>query len=292
MKKIREIIAEYTEKLTPYSQSARLDVEILLSYVLNIEDKIKLMLNYDKAVDEKSFKEFESLFNKRLNKMPIAYIINKKEFMGIEFYVDENVLIPRPDTEVIVEELISKMNSLSDKKNIKILDMCVGSGAIILSSAILAENANSFQLFGVDISKGALKVCKKNAENLNVKNIQLIESNLFESTQLETLKGQVDIIVSNPPYIEEKVIASLDSDVKDYEPFIALSGGESGMDFYNKIIEDSREFLKDGGMLIFESGHDQADKIADKMSSSGFENIYTKKDIQGFERMIAASFKK
>lgn len=292
MKKIKEIISEYTEKLKPYSKSARLDVEILISHVMGIDDKIKLMLNYDIIMTEKEFEIFEELFSKRLKNMPIAYIINKKEFMGLDFYVDENVLIPRPDTEVIVEELISKMNELSYKKNIKILDMCVGSGAIILSSAVISNNANNYELFGVDISKGALEVSKKNASRLNIDNVTFIESNLFESTELENLKGKIDIIVSNPPYIENAVIQNLEADVKDYEPFIALSGGDDGMFFYNNIIENSIKYLKNGGMLIFESGHDQAKKIAQKMSSCGFKDIYTKKDIQGFDRMIAATINK
>ncbi len=292
MKKIREIIAEYTEKLAPYSKSARLDVEILISYVMNIDDKIKLMLNYDTIMKEKEFKTFEDLFNKRIKNMPIAYIINKKEFMGLDFYVNENVLIPRPDTEVIVEELISKMNELSYKKDVKILDMCVGSGAIILSSAVLSNHSDEFDLFGVDISKSALEVSKKNASILNVNNVTFIESDIFKSKELDSLKGKIDIIVSNPPYIENRVIENLEPDVKDYEPFIALSGGDDGMLFYNNIIENSIEYLKDGGMLIFESGHDQAEKIAQKMLSCGFSNIYTKKDIQGFDRMIAATINK
>ena len=290
MKKIREIIAEYTEKLMPYSPSARLDVEILICRVMDIDDKIQLMLNYDKIMDEKSFEKFSSMFEKRMNKMPIAYIINNKEFMGLDFYVNENVLIPRPDTEVIVEELIEQMNRLSENKEVNILDMCVGSGAIILSGASLSENTGHFKLYGADISKGALSVSRKNAKALNVDNITFMETNLFSSDEIQSLKGTLDIIVSNPPYIEEKVIETLEPDVRDYEPFIALSGGESGMDFYNKIIEESIEYLKDGGMLIFESGHDQAEKISSKMLSCGFSDIYTKKDIQGFNRMVAGTF--
>ncbi len=292
MKKVRDIIAKYSEKLNPYSPTARLDVEILLSHILKIDDKIQLMLSYDKEVDEKTFNEFQKLFDKRVKKMPIAYIINKKEFMGLDFYVDENVLIPRPDTEVIVEELIDKMNELANNTDVRILDMCVGSGAIILSSALLSKNTEHFQLFGVDISKAALEVSKKNAKNLRVNNVEFIESNLFESEKLSSLRNSLDIIVSNPPYIENSVIESLEDDVKNYEPFIALSGGDDGMFFYNKIIEEAKYFLKDGGLLIFESGHDQAEKISKKLTQCNFTDIYTKKDIQAFDRMIAARIKK
>lgn len=288
MKKLKNIIAEYTEKLKTSSPTARLDVELILSNVLGYDDRIQLIMNYEKALEENQFKKFIDLFEKRMNKMPMAYIFNEKEFMGFNFYVDENVLIPRPDTELIVEELIYHINKLTPKnKDLKVLDMCVGSGAIIISSAKLINDKDNVSLYAVDISKEALSISKKNALNLNADNITFIQSDLFSSKNLDPLKGKLDIIVSNPPYIKEDVIESLESDVKNFEPMIALSGGQSGMDFYNKIIEDSREFLKLDGILIFESGHDQAEDIIFKMKECGFTDIYSKKDIQGFDRMVA-----
>lgn len=288
MKKLKNIIAEYTEKLKTSSPTARLDVELLLSNVLGYDDRIQLIMNYEKVLEENQFKKFIDLFEKRMNKMPMAYIFNEKEFMGFNFYVDENVLIPRPDTELIVEELIYHINKLTPKnKDLKVLDMCVGSGAIIISSAKLINDKGNVSLYAVDISKEALSISKKNALNLNADNITFIQSDLFSSKNLDPLKGKLDIIVSNPPYIKEDVIESLESDVKNFEPMIALSGGQSGMDFYNKIIEDSREFLKLDGILIFESGHDQAEDIIFKMKECGFTDIYSKKDIQGFDRMVA-----
>ncbi|MEG0250403.1 MAG: peptide chain release factor N(5)-glutamine methyltransferase [Peptostreptococcus sp.] len=288
MKKLKEIIAEYTEKLNSSSPTARLDVELLLSSVLAYEDRMQLIMNYDKELDENKLKEFINLFEKRMEKMPIAYILNEKEFMGFKFYVDENVLIPRPDTELIVEELIEQIDNLSSTNhNIKVLDMCVGSGAIVISSSKLINNNNNINFYAVDISQAALLVSQKNAFDLDVNNIEFINSDLFKSKKLDSLKGNLDIIVSNPPYIKEDIIPTLETDVKSFEPMIALSGGQSGMDFYNQIIEDSREFLKIGGMLIFESGHDQSLDIIDKMKECGFSDIYTKKDIQGFDRMVA-----
>lgn len=288
MKKLKNIIAEYTEKLKTSSPTARLDVELLLSNVLGYDDRIQLIMNYEKVLEENQFKKFIDLFEKRMNKMPMAYIFNEKEFMGFNFYVDENVLIPRPDTELIVEELIYHINKLTPKnKDLKVLDMCVGSGAIIISSAKLINDKDNVSLYAVDISKEALSISKKNALNLNADNITFIQSDLFSSKNLDPLKGKLDIIVSNPPYIKEDIIESLESDVKNFEPMIALSGGQSGMDFYNKIIEDSREFLKLDGILIFESGHDQAEDIIFKMKECGFTDIYSKKDIQGFDRMVA-----
>ena len=191
---------------------------------------------------------------------------------------------------MIVEELIEKIDSytLNDGEKLQVLDMCTGSGAIVLSASKLSSNSTHTDFYGVDISSGALEVSKKNADNFNISNVRFIESNLFDACEVQKLKGKLDIIVSNPPYIEEEVIRGLESDVKDYEPMIALSGGESGMDFYNRIIEEASVFLKDGGILIFESGHDQAEKIGRKLSETGFYDIYTKKDIQGFERMVCA----
>lgn len=291
MKKICEVIAEYTEKLMPRSTSARLDVEVLISHVCGYENKIDLVMNYNNFFSEEQFNKFIQLFNKRMDNMPIAYIINKKEFMCLEFYVDENVLIPRPDTEVVVEDLISKIDSykLSSENRLCVLDMCTGSGAIVLSASVLSKNSSFTDFYGVDISTGALSVSKKNMENFVVSNVNFIESNLFESEDLDKLLGKIDIIVSNPPYIEEDVIRTLDKDVKDYEPMIALSGGSTGMDFYNEIIEKSALYLKDGGLLIFESGHDQAEKIVNKFINTGFTDVYTKKDIQGFHRLVAAT---
>lgn len=292
MKKLKEIIAEYTEKLSSSSPTARLDVEILLSSVLAYSDRIQLIMNYETLLDENKLREFLYLFEKRMKKMPIAYILNEKEFMGLKFYVDENVLIPRPDTELIVEEVLEQIDKLTFKKSpLKILDMCVGSGAIVISSSKLSNNVNA-NFYAVDISEGALSVSKKNASNLNVNNIDFIKSNLFESKDLDFLKDKLDIIVSNPPYIKENIISTLESDVKDFEPMIALAGGQSGMDFYNQIIEDSQVYLKLGGMLIFESGHDQAEDIINKMKSCGFADIYRKKDIQGFDRMLAGTLMK
>lgn len=311
---IRDIIIEYTDKLENISSTPRLDIEILISKVLGYENKIDLMMNYDRILTDEEFYSFIQLFSKREQSMPIAYIINKREFMGYDFYVDERVLIPRPDTEIIVEEVINiiveKMNNIEkndiccsnnsnsidngDERSIKLLDMCVGSGAIALStSKYLSENQNidkNLEVYGVDISTGALEVSKLNMKMLEIPNVELIESDLFNSEKLKKLEGQLDVIVSNPPYIEDDIVATLSKDVKDFEPVLALAGGDDGMDFYNSIIESAVNYLKKGGTLIFESGHDQAVKISDKMKSCGFENIYTKKDLQGFERAVIGTF--
>lgn len=291
---IRELIINSIRDLEDVSPTPKLDIEIILCHLLNI-DKIKLMMSYGDIIEEEKLQSFEEMLEKRKKSMPIAYIINKKEFMGYDFYVDENVLIPRPDTELIVEHLIEKIDKKISDNSLNVLDMCTGSGAIVISAVkTFEEKAKSLKanFFAADLSEEALNVCKKNIDSLLDMDIELIQTDLFSSSRFDDLNNTFDIIVSNPPYIEEEVIASLDTDVKDYEPMMALSGGEDGMYFYNKIIEESGKYLKNGGYLIFESGHDQARKIEKKMLESGFKDIEIKKDIQNFERMVSGRFSK
>ncbi|WP_455526094.1 peptide chain release factor N(5)-glutamine methyltransferase [Peptostreptococcus stomatis] len=295
---IKDIIEKYSGLLSPTSPTARLDVEVILCHILGW-DRVKLMINYGQDLDSDKMFIFEDMMAKRLDQMPIAYIINKKEFMGLDFYVDERVLIPRPDTELLVEDLvesIGEMESTKQARDINVLDMCTGSGAIILSGASQWKDREdqyaregkigTIKFIGVDISKPALEVAGINRGSFGLDEVELVESDLF--TNLGDYRGCLDIIVSNPPYIEDQVIEGLEKDVKDYEPRLALAGGNDGMDFYNRIIEDAYDYLKLGGKLVFESGHDQAEKILKKMAQVGYTKAYTKKDIQGFDRLVAA----
>ena len=295
---IKDIIEKYSGLLSATSPTARLDVEIILCHILGW-DRVKLMINYGQDLGSDKMFIFEDMVAKRLDQMPIAYIINKKEFMGLDFYVDERVLIPRPDTELLVEDLVAsigEIESVNRARDINVLDMCTGSGAIILSGASQWKDREdqyaregkigTIKFIGVDISKPALEVAGINRESFGLDEVKLVESDLF--TNLSDYKGNLDIIVSNPPYIEDQVIEGLERDVKDYEPRLALAGGNDGMDFYNRIIEDAYDYLKLGGKLVFESGHDQAEKILKKMTQVGYTKAYTKKDIQGFDRLVAA----
>ncbi len=295
---IKDIIEKYSDLLSATSPTARLDVEIILCHILGW-DRVKLMINYGQDLDSDKMSIFEDMIAKRLDQMPIAYIINKKEFMGLDFYVDERVLIPRPDTELLVEDLvesIGEIESVNLARDISVLDMCTGSGAIILSGASQWKDREdqyaregkigTIKFIGVDISKPALEVACINRESFGLDEVKLVESDLF--TNLSDYRGNLDIIVSNPPYIEDQVIEGLERDVKDYEPRLALAGGNDGMDFYNRIIEEAHDYLKQGGKLVFESGHDQAEKILKKMAQVGYTKAYTKKDIQGFDRLVAA----
>lgn len=284
--RLKDAIEYGLDRLKDTSPSPRLDVDLILCKVMDY-DRMKLMMSYEQVMLSQERELFEEMIHERTMKKPIAYIINEKEFMGLDFYVDENVLIPRPDTELIVEETLGIIDKMKDKSNepIRVMDMCLGSGAIALSIAKLSE-AN-IEVCGVDISKGAIDVARVNRRRLGLGScVDFVESDLFSSVELDKYRDSLDILVSNPPYIEKDVIRGLEPDVKDYEPMLALDGGDDGMDFYISIIESAPQYLKLGGWLVFESGHDQAQKIKLQMEKRGFDSLYFKKDLQGFDRMV------
>ena len=214
------------------------------------------------------------------NHEPLQYIINKQEFMGLEFYVDENVLIPQPDTENLVEEVIhlSDKSRKNLKKELRILDLCTGSGAIAISLSKLIKNA---LIYASDISKEALKIAEENS-NRNSANVLFFESDLFKD--ISNLY-KFNIIVSNPPYIEKDIIKTLSEEVKK-EPMLALDGGEDGLDFYRKIAKDAKEYLKENGYLAFEIGYNQKKAVIEILKENGYRNIYSRKDLGGNDRIV------
>lgn len=274
---IKEIIIRYSKELEEISPTPRLDVETLLQKALGV-DRLYILLNLDKDLSEDEEKTFNKFIEERLNNRPIAYIVGNREFMGLDFYVQEGVLIPRPDTEVLVEEVIE---IAKDKGEIDILDIGTGSGAITVSLAKYLENA---KLTSVDISEIALEIAKKNAISNNVEDrINFVKSDLFSSLN----KNQkFDIIVSNPPYIKREVIDTLDKQVKDFEPYNALEGGIDGLDFYRAITTQAKDYLKEGGVLAYEVGHDQSEDVSKLMEMDGYTNIYTRKDLQQIDRVV------
>ena len=248
---IRDIIVRYSKELEEISSTPRLDVETLLQKVLNV-DRLYILLNLDKSLNEEEENLFNKFIEERLNNRPIAYIVGNREFMGLDFYVQEGVLIPRPDTEVLVEEVIE---IAKNKEDINILDIGTGSGAITVSLAKYLENA---KITSVDISEIALEIGRKNAILNEVDDrITFVKSDLFTNINKEM---KFDIIVSNPPYIKREVIKKLNKDVQK-EPIIALDGGYDGLDFYRKIINESEKYLKFNGYLCFEIGYDQKEDV-------------------------------
>lgn len=267
--KIKDVLRQASEKIS------NLDARVLLKAVL-LCDEIYLAIHSDEMLSDADFEKYCKYILRREKNEPVAYITNSKEFMGLSFYVDENVLIPRWETELIVEKIIE-----SDIKKEKILDLCTGSGAIAVSLAKYIENAD---VTGVDISEKALFIAKKNAKSKNVR-FRLCDV----LCDIKNIGEMFDIVVSNPPYIERDVIETLDSDVKDYEPHIALDGGSDGLYFYRKIIEDIGFVLKKDGYLFFEIGYNQADSLKELMSEK-FSEIVVINDLANHPRVVCGRY--
>ena len=277
---IKEIIIRYSKELEEISPTPRLDVETLLQKVLDV-DRLYILLNLDKSLSDDEEKLFNKFIEERLSNRPIAYIVENREFMGLDFYVKEGVLIPRPDTEVLVEEVIELCK---DKGPINILDIGTGSGAITVSLAKYLVNA---KITSVDISDIALEIGEKNAQSNDVDDrITFIKSDLFTNIDKDM---KFDIIVSNPPYIKKEVIETLDKQVKDFEPYNALEGGIDGLDFYRAITTQGKNYLNKGGILAYEVGHDQSEDVSKLMEKNGYTNIYTRKDLQQIDRVVIGS---
>ena len=276
---IKEVLKTAIEKLKNKNiEDASMKVKMILSDTLNKEKEYLLVHDQDE-LDEDILKVFDERLNKLISGKPIQYILNKQDFMGLHFYVDENVLIPQPDTENLVEEVIKISKTLKmNKEQLKVLDMCTGSGAIAVS---LSKYIDKALIYASDISINALDVAKKNAKS-NSLDITFIHSDLFND--IET-SNQFDIIVSNPPYIETEVIKSLSKEVQE-EPIIALDGGKDGLDFYREIIKCAKEYLIKDGYLALEIGYDQKDSVIKLLQDNDYKNIYSKKDLSGNDRVV------
>ena len=253
-----------------------LKARLIMQFILNKPRQYILVYDNQILTLRQEVDYFKAI-KKLIKGIPLQHITNMQEFMKMNFYVDENVLIPRQDTEVLVEEVI-KIAQKTNAKNI--LDMCTGSGAIAVS---LAKNIENSHITAVDISTKALNIAKKNAKNNLVENqITFVSSNLFEN-----LVGQkYDIIVSNPPYIKKSLIKSLDKEVQK-EPIIALDGGEDGLDFYRKIVKQGYQFLKYNGYLCLEIGYDQKIDVIELIENeNNYVDTYCKKDLFENDRVI------
>ena len=258
--------------------TARLDCQLLLGKVLN-KEKLYLMMNNDEEVSNDNKEEFLKILNKRKAKMPIKYILGEGDFMGLDFYVEEGVLIPRSDTEVLVEDTLAK---ISEDAEVNICDLCCGTGAIGIALAYYKKNIKVDCIDYYDIPE---KVTQKNIIRNNLEDrVNFIKSDLL----LEPIKQnkKYDILVSNPPYIRDEEIDTLMSDVKDYEPRTALSGGKDGLVFYRKIVDDSIKVLKGNGILSFEIGYDQGEEVKNLMIASGYKEVKIIKDLAGLDRVV------
>ena len=250
---------------------ADLDAWYLLEHVTGV-NRAGYFMDMHRELTKEQEEAFEAHIQTRVKRIPLQHITGVQEFMGLKFRVSEHVLIPRQDTEVLVESVLEIL-----RPGMKVLDMCTGSGCILIS---LANTCASIKGTGVDISEEALKVAKYNALNLHV-DASFVHSDLF--TEVE---GKFDVVVSNPPYIRTEVIEELQEEVKLHDPRLALDGKEDGLFFYRRIITGSRNHLKTGGYLCFEIGHDQGDDVRTLMEEAGFQGVVVKKDLAGLDRVV------
>lgn len=252
---------------------AVIDAWYLLEFVTGIT-RAKYFLDMNRSLSVEQEKQYREYVELRVTHIPLQHITGVQEFMGLEFCVNEHVLVPRQDTEILVESVLEILEPGMD-----ILDMCTGSGCILISLLKLCDFTNISGV-GVDVSKEALKVACTNIEKLGV-DAKLIQSDLFEN-----VNGKYDVIVSNPPYIRTSVIEELKEEVKFHDPFMALDGKEDGLYFYRKIVEESQKFLKKCGKLYFEIGHDQGEDVSQLMRDAGFTDVTVKKDLAGLDRVV------
>ena len=270
------------------------DCKILYCYMMDIPFS-KIILEYQKVLQDRLCDKYFELIDRRSKGEPVQYIMGCQEFMGLEFIVNENVLIPRQDTETLVEDALEIINTGTlrgedmdvKRKEWDILDLCTGSGAIGVS---LARIANKVNVTCSDISEGAIKVAKENAQKHGLaKSMKFEQGDLFEPFNKHFHKQKFDMIISNPPYIKSSVIPTLQKEVCEHEPLSALDGGESGLDFYERIVSGVGSHLKKGGVLLMEIGNDQGEAVSGLLSRNGeFTSIRVLRDLAQRDRIVFA----
>lgn len=268
----RELLREGEEKLAQAGiADASSDAWLLLEYVTGIDRTHYFLREREKCTEEER-RRYETLAGRRARHVPVQYLTGSQEFMGYSFEVNEQVLIPRQDTELLVLEAEKRIRPKD-----RVLDMCTGSGCVIISLAKRKEIAAC----AADISAGALETARLNAERLAA-DVHFWESDLFEK-----IEGTFDCIVSNPPYIPSGQIAGLMPEVRAHEPRLALDGGEDGLYFYRRLTREAGDYLKPDGWLLFEIGYDQGEAVAGLMRAEGYREIEIRKDLAGLDRVAA-----
>ncbi|MCR5277953.1 MAG: peptide chain release factor N(5)-glutamine methyltransferase [Lachnospiraceae bacterium] len=253
----------------------KLDARLLLQHVCNVDAGF-LYAHGDSEVSEPEEKKYRDLIARRQKREPLQHITGIQCFMGLDFKVSPDVLIPRPDTETLVECALKELHD-----GMRVLDMCTGSGCILLS---LLKYSNDCEGVGADVSERALEIASENARNLGVE-ASFVKSDLFEN-----ISGKFDILVSNPPYIRTCEIEELEPEVKDHDPFIALNGHENGLYFYERIAKECPEYLNRGAYVFFEIGSTQGKEVSELMETSGFKDVRVVKDLAGLDRVVICRF--
>lgn len=277
--KIKDII-NYGVAMIKNTESPSLETQMMIAKVIE-KDRLYIMLNLEEDIDESKVEIIKTMIGKRKSSYPLQYILGEREFWGMDFKVSEGVLIPRQDTEILIEETLKKLKDNKHKSNLKGFEIGVGSGII---SITLLKEIETLTMIGVDINDKAIELTKANALKHEVSDrLCILNSNLFEKINKE---NQFDFIISNPPYIETKVIDSLQEDIKQHEPKLALDGGEDGLDFYRAIIEQSKSYISPEGFIAFEIGYNQAEAVKKIFVENGYPNVTIAKDLAGFDRVV------
>lgn len=281
MKSVRSVVEEAQERLIQAGKEEHIiDAQWLMMAVYDWT-RPSYIMNQTIAVEQEKLAVFNAYMTRRLSGEPLQYILNHQSFYGYDFYVDERVLIPRFETEELVEKAVNICRKMSGQGMLKVMDMCSGSGCIGIT--VLKEVEQASCTF-VDISKDALEVAEKNSRQLGVAGRStFIHSDLFADVK----EDEYDMILSNPPYIVSEVIDSLEEEVRMKEPGLALDGGQDGLDFYRRIVRDSRDKLTKGGWLFFEIGYDQMEAVKELMLSAGYSDVAGYRDLSGNDRIVA-----
>ena len=278
---LKEALAKAVDKLQQMEvPDADIDAWYLLSYVTGL-DRAAFFLHGEEPMAEPDMIRYCDLVTKRGERIPLQHLTGEQEFMGLDFHVNEHVLIPRQDTEILVEEVLKELHD-----GMRVLDMCTGSGCILLS---LLHYSNACEGLGVDLSADALEVAEQNAETLldavNADRVHFLQSDLFDKVE-----GKFEIIVSNPPYIASAEVEKLMPEVRDHEPRMALDGTEDGLHFYRRIIEEAGKHLVSSGMLFFEIGYDQGQAVSELMRTEGYREVQVGKDYAGLDRVVSGTY--
>ena len=273
----------------------RIDAELIMLFMLKI-NKQQLFIKSPSLLDEKTCEAYFKLIDVRAGGTPVQYITGEQEFMGITFKVNENVLIPRQDTETLVEEVISEIKAMAARNKVprggyQILDLCCGSGAIGVSICKLLKDV---KVTAADISSKVITVAKENAQNAGViKLMKFVEGDLFNTMRKGIGGAKFHVIAANPPYIRREIIPTLQREIVEHEPLMALDGGEDGLDFYRRIITDATDYLRPEGLLFLEIGHDQGEAVCTlAKDSERFEDITIVRDLVGHDRVVKCRLKR
>lgn len=285
MQTFHELLTQGTQLLMNAGiEEARLDAWLLLEYTADIS-RAWYYAHPESEVNEKIVSEYLSLCQKRAEHIPLQHLTHQACFMGYDFYVDERVLVPRQDTEVLAEEALHQLRNI---RNPRILDMCTGSGCLLLSLLMELPDATGT---GVDISEAALAVAERNRKNLELeKRAVLVQSDTFSGDYFQKNSGNIsleyDMLISNPPYIPTEEIGKLMEEVRFHDPVLALDGREDGLYFYRRITEQAGKYLKPGGWLMYEIGCEQGTDVSAIMQGEGFTEVTVKKDLAGLDRVV------